>query len=415
MRAVSQTSGRLAVHRPAVTAAAGGPSYGAQTMNRPDEPQSPAPGDGSVRWHWFLPTSGDGRNVTNVIDVLGQSEMKRPADVAYLSEVAKAAERAGFEAVLTPTGSGCEDAWVTCAAVAQHTERLKFIVAFRPDAIQPAWAAHQGATFQRLTGGRLLVNVVTGGDPVEQRSLGDHLDKEARYRRTDEFLEIVARSWAGESFDHEGEFFRLEGAGLKRGLDGLPAPGIYFGGASEPGIAVAARRADTYLTWGEPLDAVAERLSRVRDRARSEGRDISFGLRIHVISRDTEQEAWQEADRILDSIDPAAVVAAQEKFARMESTAQARMTDLSHEVDGGPGRREDLVVAPNLWAGVGLVREGAGTALVGSHRQVADRLLEYRALGIDEFILSGYPHLEEALRFGECVRPLLDSALQPVP
>ena len=362
------------------------------------------------RWHWFLPTSGDGRNVTNVIDRLGQTAMSRPADVEYLAEVAKAAERAGFEAVLTPTGSGCEDAWVTCAAVAQHTEKLKFIVAFRPDAIAPAWAAHQAATFQRLTGGRLLLNVVTGGDPVEQKSFGDHLDKETRYRRTGEFLEIVKRSWSGEIYDHEGEFFHLEQGGLRLGLEEVGAPRVYFGGASPPALEVASRYADTWLTWGEPVETVAERLAPVREKAEAAGREIRCGLRIHVISRDTEDEAWLEADRILEAIDPEQVAAAREKFARMESTAQSRMTDLSHSSDGDGIDRDSLVIAPNLWAGVGLVREGAGTAIVGSHQQVAERLLEYRDIGIDEFILSGYPHLEEALNFGENVRPLLDAA-----
>ena len=362
------------------------------------------------RWHWFLPTSGDGRNVTNVIDQLGQTSMSRPADVEYLAEVAKAAERAGFEGVLTPTGSGCEDAWVTCAAVAQHTEKLKFIVAFRPDAIAPAWAAHQSASFQRLTGGRLLLNVVTGGDPVEQKSFGDHLDKEARYRRTGEFLEIVKRSWSGETFDHEGEFFHLEKGGLRLGFGEVDPPRVYFGGASPPALEVAARHADTWLTWGEPVDTVAGRVAPVREKAEAAGREISCGLRIHVISRDTEEEAWLEADRILEAIDPEQVAAAREKFARMESTAQARMTDLSHSSEGAALDRDALVIGPNLWAGVGLVREGAGTAIVGSHQQVAERLLEYRDIGIDEFILSGYPHLEEALNFGENVRPLLDAA-----
>lgn len=361
------------------------------------------------RWHWFLPTSGDGRNVTNVIDQLGQTSMARPADVEYLAEVAKAAERAGFEGVLTPTGSGCEDAWVTCAAVAQHTEKLKFIVAFRPDAIAPAWAAHQSASFQRLTGGRLLLNVVTGGDPVEQKSFGDHLDKETRYRRTGEFLDIVKRSWSGEIFDHEGEFFHLDQGGLRRTLDGVETPRVYFGGASPPALEVAARYADTWLTWGEPVETVAERIAPVKEKAESLGREINCGLRIHVISRDTEEEAWLEADRIIEAIDPDQVAAAREKFARMESTAQARMTDLSHGYEAALDR-DSLVIAPNLWAGVGLVREGAGTAIVGSHAQVAERLLEYRDIGIDEFILSGYPHLEEALNFGENVRPLLDAA-----
>jgi alkanesulfonate monooxygenase len=346
--------------------------------------------------------------VTNVIGTAGQAPITREADIPYLTEVAQAAERAGFEAVLTPTGSGCEDAWVTCAAVAANTETLKFIVAFRPDAIHPAWAAHQSASFHRLTNGRLLLNVVTGGDPAEQKSFGDHLDKETRYRRTGEFLEVLKRSWSGDTFDHEGEFYKLDEGGLRRTLDGYELPEIYFGGASPAGQAVAAEFADTYLTWGEPLEAVAAKVAGIRERAGSNGRTIRTGLRIHVISRDTEAEAWAEADRILDALSPEAVQSAREKFAKMDSVGQAKMSELSQSDD-----RDDLVIAPNLWAGIGLVREGAGTALVGSHQQVADRLLEYRDVGIDEFILSGYPHLEEALRFGENVRPLLDRATVP--
>ena len=362
----------------------------------------------AVKWHWFLPTSGDGRNVTNVIDTVGQTAVTREADVEYLSEVAKAAERAGFEAVLTPTGSGCEDAWVTCMAVAQHTEKLKFIVAFRPDSTQPAWAAHQSASFQRLTGGRLLLNVVTGGDPAEQKSFGDHLDKESRYRRTGEFLVVIKRSWSGEIYDYKGEFFELDQGGLRRGLGDVEVPQVYFGGASPPGLEVASSHADVYLTWGEPLDAVAEKVRVIKEMAAGKGRSIRAGLRIHIITRDTEEEAWVEADRIIAGLDPAEVEKARERFSRMESVGQAKMAELAH------GGDDDLVIAPNLWAGIGLVREGAGTAIVGSHEQVAERLLDYRDVGIDEFILSGYPHLEEALRFGEYVRPLVDQAMQPI-
>lgn len=365
----------------------------------------PAPG-----WHWFLPTSGDGRQVTNVIDLAGQAEVSREADIPYLTEVALAAERAGFDAVLTPTGSGCEDSWVVCAAVAQRTERLRFLVAFRPDTISPAWAAHQAASFQRLTGGRLLLNIVSGGDPVEQKSFGDFADKEERYRRTAEFLEVVRQSWEGQPFDHDGVFFRIEQGGLKLGLEPFGPPPVFFGGSSAPGQETAARFADVYLTWGEPLEAVRTKIESVKERARSHGRDIRCGLRVHIISRDTEDEAWAEADRMLSELDPAAIEAARKKFARMESEGQARMTELA-----SGGDNDSLVVGPNLWAGIGLVREGAGTALVGSHDQVADRLIGYHEIGIDEFILSGYPHLEEALRFGESVRPLLNDKLPQEP
>jgi len=354
-------------------------------------------------WHWFLPTSGDGRRVTNVVATAGQQAVSREADVGYLSEVAMAAERAGFDAVLTPTGSACEDAWITCAAVSQHTERLRFIVAFRPDTISPAWAAHQAASFQRLTGGRLLLNIVSGGDPAEQRSLGDQLDKAGRYRRTDEFLTVVKACWRGEPFDHEGEFFEVEGAGLRRPLGAVGQPPVYFGGSSPAALDVAAKHADVYLTWGEPVEAVGAKVEEVRARGREYGRQLRCGLRIHVIARESEEEAWVEAQRMLDDFGPEAIRSARERYARMDSTGQAKMTELT-----GSGNAEDLVVAPNLWAGIGLVREGAGTAIVGSHEQVAERLLEYRQAGISEYILSGYPHLEEALRFGEEVRPLID-------
>jgi alkanesulfonate monooxygenase len=168
---------------------------------------------------------------------------------------------------------------------------------------------------------------------------------------------------------------------------------------------VSARYVDTYLTWGEPPAMVRGRLDRVRAKAAAVGRELRFGIRLHVVSRDTPEEAWAEADRMLAGMPASAIAATQERFARMDSVGQARMTSL-HGGSTGDGARS-LEVAPNLWAGIGLVREGAATALVGSHEQVAERISEYAELGFDEFVLSGYPHLEEAWRVGEEVLPLL--------
>jgi alkanesulfonate monooxygenase len=352
--------------------------------------------------HWFLPSAGDGRHVGAVTAVQARSQastLRRP-DVDYLGQVGRAAEQSGFVGALTPTGAGCEDAWLLCAALAQVTTNLEFLVAFRPGFILPTLAAQQAATFQHLSGNRLRINVVTGGDPVEQRAFGDFLDHDERYERTDEFLSVLRSSWLGAQFDHDGHHYRVEGGGLRRPLH--HAPPIYFGGASPAAEKVAARHADVYLTWGEPPAMVAERLTRMRNLAADAGRELRFGIRLHVIPRDTEAEAWREAKRLLDGMDPGAIRASQERFARMDSTGQARMTALHG------GSSDELEISPNLWAGIGLVREGAATALVGSHEQVAERILEYHALGFDELILSGYPHLEEAYRFGECVRPLLD-------
>src|SRR4051812_32697727 len=202
--------------------------------------------------HWFLPTRGDSRDVGPATTDRGHdaAALRRRPTLAYLTAVAQAAEQSGFGAVLTPTGSGCEDAWVVCSALAAVTERLDFLVAFRPGFVLPTLAAQQAATFQRLSGGRLRLNVVTGGDPVEQRAYGDFLDHDARYARTGEFLEVLRACFAGGPVDFAGQYFTVEGGGLASPPD--PVPPIYLGGASGPAEDVTARLVDTYLTWGEP-------------------------------------------------------------------------------------------------------------------------------------------------------------------
>ncbi|WP_327692850.1 LLM class flavin-dependent oxidoreductase [Streptomyces sp. NBC_00459] len=356
----------------------------------------------SLTFHWFLPTNGDSRHVVGgghgtPATAFGQN---RPPTVAYLSQIARAAEDLGFVGALTPTGAWCEDAWLTTAMVSQHTERLKFLVAFRPGFVSPTLAAQMASTFQRQTGGRLLLNVVTGGESHEQKAYGDFLDKDARYRRTGEFLEVVRELWEGKTVDLTGEHLRVEDAKLARVPD--PVPEVYFGGSSPIAGEVAARYVDVYLTWGEPPAQVAEKIAWVRGLAARQGRTLRFGIRLHVITRDTAEAAWAEADRILAGFDPGTVRDIQAGLARSESEGQQRMLALH-----GGGNRDGLEIHPNLWAGIGLVRGGAGTALVGSHDEVADRIAEYHALGIDEFVLSGYPHLEEAYWFGEGVLPRL--------
>ncbi|MFJ7297224.1 LLM class flavin-dependent oxidoreductase [Streptomyces collinus] len=354
-----------------------------------------------LTFHWFLPTNGDSRHVVGGGHgtPATASGRDRPPTVGYLSQIARAAEEVGFAGALTPTGAWCEDAWLTTAMVAQHTERLKFLVAFRPGLISPTLAAQMAATFQRQTGGRLLLNVVTGGEDKEQRAFGDFLDKDGRYRRTGEFLHVVRGLWEGRTVDRHGEHIRVEDAALARVPD--PVPEVYFGGSSPIAGEIAARHADVYLTWGEPPAQVAEKIARIRSLAEAQGRTLRFGIRLHVITRDTAEQAWAEADRLLDGFDPETVASVQAGLARSESEGQQRMLALHG------GRRDRLEIHPNLWAGIGLVRGGAGTALVGSHDEVAERIKEYHALGIDEFILSGYPHLEEAYWFGEGVLPRL--------
>jgi alkanesulfonate monooxygenase len=357
-----------------------------------------------VSLHWFLPTNGDSRSDLSLGNAVGVRGSRadgggdRAPDVGYIGQIARSAEQLGFDAALTPTSSWCEDAWLMTAALTQVTERFRFLVAFRPGLTSPTLAAQMAATFQRISGGRLLLNVVTGGDDSEQRRFGDHLDKEARYARAGEFLAIVRALWDGEPVDFTGEHYTIRDAQI------VPAPvwpDLYFGGSSAAAIEVAAAQADVYLTWGEPPAQVAEKLARVRERAAELGRELRFGIRLHVIARETSEEAWSEAERLLAGLGTEQIARSQATQRASQSEGQQRMTALHN------GSTDSLEIYPNLWAGVGLVRGGAGTALVGSHDEVCDRIAEYHELGIDEFVLSGYPHLEEAYRVGEGVIPEL--------
>ncbi|CAJ1500253.1 LLM class flavin-dependent oxidoreductase [[Mycobacterium] kokjensenii] len=364
-----------------------------------------------ITLHWFLPTNGDSRSDLSLGNAVGSAGSRvndfgadRAPDLDYLRLVAGAAEKLGFTGALTPTSSWCEDAWVFTAALSQFTTRFKYLVAFRPGLQAPTLVAQAAATYQRISGGRLLLNVVTGGDDSEQRRFGDGLAKDARYRRAGEFLTVFRQLWSGQPVTFHGDHLFVEDATI------VPAstwPEIYLGGSSPAAIDVAAEHADVYLTWGEPPTQVAEKIDTVRrrvkdlERVRAAAGELRFGIRLHVISRPTSAEAWAQADRLLAGLSPEQIARSQQIQRSSGSEGQRRMTALHG------GRTDRLEVSPNLWAGVGLVRGGAGTALVGSHEEVADRIEEYHRLGLDEFVLSGYPHLEEAFSFGEGVVPIL--------
>jgi alkanesulfonate monooxygenase len=278
--------------------------------------------------HWFLPTNGDSRtdlSLGNAVGAAGSRVTKngteRAPDIGYIGQIARSAEQLGFTGALTPTSSWCEDAWIMTAGLTQVTERFKFLVAFRPGLMSPTLAAHMAATYQRISGGRLLLNVVTGGDDVERR-FGDHLGKAARYQRAGEFLRIVRELWHGEPVTFAGQHYDVRGGQI------IPAkvwPEIYLGGSSEPALDVAARYADVYLTWGEPPQAVAEKLDVVRGLAKAAGRELRFGIRLHVITRDTSAAAWAQAQSLLDGLDPAAIERAQAIQLVSQSEGQRRM------------------------------------------------------------------------------------------
>ena len=358
---------------------------------------------------WFIPTHGDTR-------YLGTSQGARVADFNYFKQVAVAADTLGYEGVLIPTGRSCEDPWTVATSLIDATRRLKFLVALRPGLITPSQYARIAATFDRLSGGRLLINLVTGGDQAELEGDGQFLPHAERYEQATEFLQlwrdILTKSHSGESHDFDGKHLKVKGARLLYPPLQRPYPPLFFGGSSPEAHELAAQQLDTYLTWGEPPAAVAQKVADVRERAAKYGRTLSYGIRLHVIVRETEEAAWAAAAELVSHLDPETVARAQQTFAKMDSVGQRRMAEL-HKGHYNPNNiREGLEVAPNLWAGVGLVRGGAGTALVGNPQQVADRIKAYAALGLDYFVMSGYPHLEEAYRFAELVFPLLPLDLQ---
>jgi len=354
-----------------------------------------------MKLFWFIPTQGDGR-------YLGTTRQMRVTDHGYLGQIARAVDQLGFEGVLLPTGNSCEDAWVVASSLIPLTERLKFLVAVRPAVMSPTLSARMTATFDRLSSGRLLINVVTGGDPEEAKAEGVFLTHDERYEVTDEFLTVWRGALSGEPITFKGKHLNIEGAKVICPPVQKPHPPLYFGGSSKVAIELAARQVDVYLTWGEPPALVAEKIAQVRRRAEELGRSIRFGIRMHIIVRETAQAAWNAANELIQYVDDETVANAQKSLARFDSEGQKRMSALHG------GSRDKLEISPNLWAGVGLVRGGAGTALVGDKETVAQRLLEYSDLGIETFILSGYPHLEESYRIAELLFPLLPFANRSV-
>lgn len=250
---------------------------------------------------------------------------------------------------------------------------------------------------------------MTGSDPQELAGDGVFLDHTERYEASAEFTQVWRRLLQGETVDFNGKHIHVNGAKLFFPPVQQPYPPLYFGGSSEVAQELAAEQVDLYLTWGEPPDQVREKIAQVRAKAAARGRTLRFGIRLHVIVRETNEEAWRAADRLIAHLDDETIAKAQAALARTDSVGQQRMASLHN------GKRDNLEISPNLWAGVGLVRGGAGTALVGDGPTVAARIQEYAALGIDSFVLSGYPHLEEAWKVGELLFPHLDVAIPDVP
>jgi alkanesulfonate monooxygenase len=339
---------------------------------------------------WFCQLAADG-------EFLGSGPLRKPT-LPYLSSLVETASEMGFSSLLTATNFHAEhDAWTASIATLARTQGAGLLVAVRPGMFHPAILAKMAATASSLFPGRIQLNIVTGSNLGELAMYGDDESHDRRYARTREFLQVVRKLWTDARVDHDGDFYQCRGAVL----DPKPSPmiPIYFGGHSAPAQAIAAELADVYLVWADTLAGVEARLATMRAAEAAAGRRVRYGLRVHVVVRETEAEAWQAADRLISRLDPSVRASFIEAASRVDSEGQRRQVALS----SGPS----LVVEDHLWAGVGMARTGVGLAIVGDPAQVEAKLRAYQALGISTFILSGYPHLEECRRFGELVMPRL--------
>ncbi|MFJ1309415.1 LLM class flavin-dependent oxidoreductase [Agrobacterium sp. P15N1-A] len=333
-----------------------------------------------------------------------QPEGSRKVDLGYYRQLALAYDQLGYTGALFATGA--HDVWVLAGALLSHTERLKLLVAIHPGLIAPTLLAKMAATLQEFSRGRLLINVVSG-DAKMLGAYGMTMPHDERYDMADEYLQIWHRLFAGETVDFKGRHFQTEGAKLALPVgQGIEPPPLWFGGSSDKAIDVAAKHVETYLSWGETPNQIGAKVDLVKARAEQLGRELEYGIRLYVIVRDTDEEAWAAAADLYGRMDERAIAANQRFVGKTDSVGQQRMTAMH----GGqkPENLRDLEIAPNLWAGIGLVRPGPGTAIVGSPDTVIRTLEAYKKAGVNTFILSGMPLLEEAFRFGEKVLPRLD-------
>lgn len=343
----------------------------------------------SIHFSWFTPTSGDGAHI-------GLKKPEREPNLDYLIRVAQTVERSGFDGILVPVGTPYLDSWMVGSALVHHTKRIRPLIAIRPGFISPSLSAKMASTLDQFSGGRIDINIVTGGSPHELGQDGDFVGHDERYERARDFLTVMNKLWEERGVDYDGSYYSIKDGTLVPPNRQGKIP-IYFGGSSDSAKEITAQFGNVYLQWGEPVEQVRAQIEDVRKRAAAYGRTLEFGIRIHVIVRETEREAWEFAEGLVSEIDPEVEARMARYYKEADSVAQSRMSGLL---------QGDYRFGKHKWAGIGRVRKGAGTAVVGSPEQVKEGLQEYIDAGVNHFIISGFPHLEEAERVGELLLPL---------
>ncbi|WNV04176.1 LLM class flavin-dependent oxidoreductase [Candidatus Methylospira mobilis] len=319
----------------------------------------------------------------------------------YLLEVAKAAEISGFDGALIPSFPDSEDPWVIASSIARHTRSLRFMIAYQPCWFNPLYAAKAAASLQRLSGGRLLFNIITGGGGPQQLWWGDRIAHDDRYTRTTEFLDVLKGVWNGGPFNYNGKFFQIEEAGLPEPLAGQVFPELYFVGSSNAALAAQGKHADYDLTHLEPRENLRNKFNRVKELASRDGRTVKPAVRFNIIARPTPEEAWEVVRRAWAQVD---------WDARERNQRSQRLGDGvgSWRTEVTRSTRVEELVFEGLWAGFGtLGSQGSPLGFVGSYEQAAETIDGFIRMGVQGFILSSTPALEEAFHVGEEVLPLV--------
>ncbi|WP_339194408.1 LLM class flavin-dependent oxidoreductase [Solibacillus sp. FSL R5-0449] len=364
-----------------------------------------------VEFITMAPTSGDSEYVGNQTSNKGAQtwsgvgvDSDREPSVEYITKVAQAAEKAGFSTLLLPIGGSCVDSLVAASHLTANTNSLNFLFAVRPGSTAPTQLAKQYSSVNYWSNNRVFVNVVTGGAPKELENDGDFLSHTDRYKRTREYIEILKRLFNGETFDYDGEFYTLKGANLP--LPVKNAPPIYFGGSSPIAKEVSTDVADVYMLWGETLETTKEELETVVKLAKEKNRDLSYSVSFQVVLGETEEAAFENANKIISQVEPEVLAAKHANTLNNGAVGVSRLHQLMLE-----SKDNNFVIAPNIWAGLTQVLSGNSIALVGTPQQVAERIVEFVDLGFDKVLLRGFPHLEVIEEIGEKVIPLVHDIL----
>lgn len=329
-------------------------------------------------------------------EYLGQPDPRLLSGWSHCRDIALQAESLGFDNLLLPSGYQLGiDTSAFAAAIATLLRRIRLLMAVRIGESWPPQLARQIATIDLILGGRLTLNIISSDLP------GETLPSAARYRRTIEAMQILRALLQGKPLDHQGEFWQLKIEAPRILTAASRMPPFYFGGLSEDAREAAAQGTDVYLMWPDTLPAVRELIADMRSRAHRYGRTLRFGYRVHVIVRETEAQARSAAERLLSRLDAAAGTAIRAKSLDTRSAGVRRQTELRESAGEGG------YVEAQLWTGIGRARSGCGAAIVGDPDQVLAKLQAYQAVGIEAFILSGYPHAAEADLFARHVLPRL--------